>query len=54
MVVPILTYGTEIWAIKRKQESKIETAKMKYFSSVAGCTRKDQVRNTKLRNKKTL
>jgi hypothetical protein len=47
MVVPILTRNLD--CNKKKQESKIKTAGMKYFSSVTGCARKDQVRNFKIR-----
>jgi hypothetical protein len=34
---------------KKKKEAKIETAEMKIFISVAAYTRKDQIRNTKVR-----
>jgi hypothetical protein len=34
--VLVLTYGSEIWTIKKKQEVKIETAGMKFLRSVAG------------------
>jgi hypothetical protein len=47
--VPALTYGSEIWAITKKQEGKIETAEMKFLRSVAGYTRKGQIRNTTIR-----
>jgi hypothetical protein len=43
------TYRSEIWTITKKQEAKIETAEMKSLRSVAGYTRKDQIRNTKIR-----
>jgi hypothetical protein len=50
MAVPMLTYGSEIWTIK-KQEAKIESAETKFLRSVAGYTRKDQITNTKIREK---
>jgi hypothetical protein len=43
MAVPALAYGSEIWAITKRQEAKIETAEMKFLRSVAGYTRKDQI-----------
>jgi hypothetical protein len=33
---------------KKKQEAKIENAEIKFLRSVAGYTRKDQIRNTKI------
>jgi hypothetical protein len=48
VIVPTLTYGSEIRTITKKQEAKIETAELK-FLSVAGFTRKGQIRNTKIR-----
>jgi hypothetical protein len=38
-----------MWAITKIQEAKIKTAEMKFLRSVAGYTRKDQMRNTKIR-----
>jgi hypothetical protein len=43
-MVPILTYKSKIWTIYIK---KIETAEIKL--SAAGYSRKDQIRNTKIR-----
>jgi hypothetical protein len=34
---------------KKKQEARIETAEMKLLRSVAGYTREDEIRNTKIR-----
>jgi hypothetical protein len=50
MAVPTLrTYGSEIWAItKEKWEAKTEAAEMKFLRTVAGYTRKDQIRNTEI------
>jgi hypothetical protein len=44
MTAPILTYGSEIWTIK-----KIETAEIQFLRFVAGYTMKHQIRNTKIR-----
>jgi hypothetical protein len=46
VAVPTLTYGSEIWAIKKnKQEAKIETALLR---SIAGYTNKGRIRNNKI------
>jgi hypothetical protein len=42
MAVCILTYGSEIWTI-RKQEAEIENLGMTVFRSAAGYARKDQI-----------
>jgi hypothetical protein len=47
MAVRMLTYGSEIWNITRKYETKRETAEVKFLGSVAGCTGEDETRNTK-------
>jgi hypothetical protein len=49
MAVPTLTYGSEIWTITKKQEAKFETAEIKFLMSAAGYARKDQIRNTKIK-----
>jgi hypothetical protein len=48
MAVPTLTYGSEIWNIIKKPETKIETAEMKFLRSVAGYTRKEEITILKL------
>jgi hypothetical protein len=48
MGVPALTYGSETWTVK-KQEATIEIVEIKFLRSAAGCIKKDQIRNTKIR-----
>jgi hypothetical protein len=49
MVVPTLTYGSELSTVtKKKHEAKNESGWMTFLRSVAGDTRKDQVRNMKI------
>jgi hypothetical protein len=50
MAIPTLTCSSETWALTKKQRQKIETAEMKFLRNVAGCTLKDQIRNTVIRN----
>jgi hypothetical protein len=49
MAAHALTYGPKIWTLTKKQEAKIETAEMKFLRSVAGYTRKDQIKDTKIK-----
>jgi hypothetical protein len=50
MAVPILTYGSEIWVVKNREQN-IKTVEMEFLRSVARYTRRDQVRNTRIREK---
>jgi glutathionylspermidine synthase len=52
MAVYTFTYGSETWIIQQQQ--KLETAEMKFLKSVAGYTRKDQIRNTKIREEMSI
>jgi hypothetical protein len=49
MAVPTLMYGSKIWTILKRQKKQIVTAEIKFPRSVAGYTRKNQIRNTKIR-----
>jgi hypothetical protein len=40
-----------IWDCTKKREAKTKTAEMKYLWRAAGYTRKNQIRNTKIREK---
>ena len=50
---PLLLYGVECWAITRKLESKIQTAKMRVLTLNRGVTRRDRMRNVQIRRDKT-
>jgi hypothetical protein len=54
MAVNTLTYESEIWTITNDQETKIVTAEMKFLMRVAGYTRKDQIRNTEIREEPSI
>jgi hypothetical protein len=38
-----------VFLTKKKKEAQLETAEMNSFKNVAGSTRKDQIRNTKIK-----
>lgn len=46
---PVLTYGCETWNISKQMKSKIQTLEMKYLRAVKGVTRRDKIRNQKVR-----
>jgi hypothetical protein len=48
VAVLTLTCGSEILIERTKEAAKAETAEMKSLRCVAGCTKKDQIRNTKI------
>jgi len=46
---PVLTYGCETWALTTKTESRIQTAEMRVLRLITGVSRRDRVRNVKIR-----
>lgn len=47
--LPTLTYGSESWIMLDKQVSRITGAEMRYLRRVVGKTRRDHVRNERIR-----
>jgi hypothetical protein len=45
-----LLFGTESVTILDKHKNRMQTSDMKYLRNVVGKTRRDQIRNTKIRN----
>ena len=46
---PILLYGAETWVMTERLKSKINAAEMKILRLIYGVTRRDRIRNTKIR-----
>lgn len=49
VVRPALMYGAETWAITKAQERKLEVAEMRMLRWMCGLTRRDRVRNERIR-----
>ena len=45
IIRPAMTYGSECWAIKKKDESKLNSAEMRMLRWARGKTRLDHIRN---------
>jgi hypothetical protein len=50
MAVPVRLYGSETWAPRKSDWTRIQAAEIKYLRKVKGCTRLDQIRNEDIRN----
>ena len=49
IIRPAMTYGSECWAVKKKDESKLNSAEMRMFRWARGNTRLDHIRNEDIR-----
>ncbi|XP_039276101.1 uncharacterized protein LOC120349670 [Nilaparvata lugens] len=49
VIEPIMLYGSESWPIKSCHENKIRTVEMKCHRKSVGKTRRDRIRNTRIR-----
>ena len=49
MAEPVLSYGSELWTVTKRQESRIQASEMKFLRQVKGCTRRDCIRNEDIR-----
>ena len=48
---PVLSYGSECWAIKKQQEHKMDVSEMKMLRWSSGYTLKDRIRNDHIRER---
>lgn len=50
LAVPMLTYGSETWALRKTDKKRIEAAEMRYLRRTAGLTLRDRKRSEEIRN----
>ena len=50
IIRPAMTYGSECWAIKKKDENKLNSAEMRMLRWARGKTRLDHIRNVDIKN----
>ena len=49
IIRPAMTYGSECWAVKKKDENKLKSAEMRMLRWARGKTRLDHIRNEDIR-----
>ena len=49
LVIPVLMYGAETWTLKKEDERRIHTAEMGWLRRIRGVTKRDKIRNTRIR-----
>ncbi|KAK7861914.1 hypothetical protein R5R35_009378 [Gryllus longicercus] len=49
MAAPVLLYGSESWIMKKRDQSKLQAAEMRFLRKVKGCIKQDQIRNEDIR-----
>ena len=49
VVRPAMMYGAETWAVKKRQEKKLDVAEMRMLRWMCGVTRRDRIRNEIIR-----
>ena len=49
IVLAAMTYGSECWAVKKKDENKLNSAEMRTLRWARGKTRLDHIRNENIR-----
>ena len=49
IIRPAMTYGSECWAVKKKDENTLNSAEMRMFRWARGKTRLDHIRNEDIR-----
>ena len=49
VLTPTLMYGAEAWTLNKKERSKVQAAEMKTLRAIVKKTRRDRIRNEKIR-----
>ena len=49
ILLPILQYGSEVWALTTTTESRLQAAEMRVLRTIRRVTRRDKVRSTTVR-----
>ena len=47
-----LKFGSEVWVLKKREEQRLEAAKMKFLKHLLGITKLDKEKNQCIRGKK--
>jgi hypothetical protein len=50
VVRPVMLYASECWALKKREEQKIQVAEMRMLRLMSGVTRQDRIRNEYVRS----
>lgn len=50
LAIPMLTYGSEVWALRKTDKRRLEAAEMRFMRQTAGVTLRDKKRSTEIRN----
>ena len=51
VIVPTVTYGSELWGMKESERQKLNVFEMRCLRSMCGVTRWDRLRNTQVRDR---
>ena len=49
LIIPIAIYGAETWVLTTKEENKLNVFEMRRLRSILGISRRDRIRNVKIR-----
>ena len=49
LAIPILTYGSEVWALQKTDKRRIEAAEMRFKRRTVGVTLRDRIRSEDIR-----